>query len=126
MFERIGKIESTALEKQHGIMSFSLMFNFGGTSQVFGGYELDDYSEELKRRVGTAGGLDLVMGIIKACGVEKWEDIKGKVMYVLYEKEGWNEQIIGIKALSFEQGGIFLIKEWQDKWFPQLGQEQAK
>jgi len=121
MFERIGKIKSTMLGiEDHGIMSFSLEFDFGGAGQAFCGYALDDYSEELKRRVGTAGGMDLMIGIIKACGVKKWEDIQGKTMYALYEKEGWGERIIGIKALPFEQGGTFLIKEWQDMWFPEV------
>jgi len=60
MFEKIGKIESTQLGiENHGIMTFSLQFNFGGTGQGFGGVALDDYDEALKRRVGTAAGAEL-------------------------------------------------------------------
>ena len=118
MFEKIGKIESTMLGvEDHGIMSFYLMFNFGGSGQGFGGYSLDDYDKNEEQRIGTAAGLDLIMGILKACGVGKWEDIKGKTMYALYDKEDYGEMIKGIKALPFEKGGMFLINEWQSKWF---------
>ena len=119
MFERIGKIESTMLgTEKHGIMSFDLVFDFGGIGQVFGGYCLDTYDEEQKTRVATIAGMDLIMGILKACGIEKWEDIKGKIMYALYDKDGWEQTIKGIKALPFESGGTFLIEDWQKKWFP--------
>jgi len=112
MFERIGKIESTMLGFEiHGIMSFSLTFDFGVTKQEFGGYALG-YTED-------GGGIALVMAIIRACGVGKWEDIEGKTMYALYESvspnegpEGRSGRIIGIKALPFETGGTFLIKDW--------------
>ena len=119
MFERIGKIGDTFLGiEDHGIMSFFLHFDFGGTGQGFGGYCLDTYDGGLKKRIGTAGGLDLILGILRACGVEKWEDIKGKTMYALYDNDSYDQMIKGIKALPFESGGEFLIEEWQKKWFP--------
>ncbi len=119
MFERIGKIESTSLGTEaHGIMTFILHFDFGGLMQGFGGYSLDDYDNGKKKRIGIAAGMDAVMQVIKACGVESWEEIKGTTMYALYDREGYGETIKGIKALPFEAGGTFLIEKWREQWFP--------
>lgn len=115
MFERIGKITDTKLGYDHGIMTFVLMFDFGGSGQSFGGYALSSYDEKEKCSVGTAPGMDLVLGILNACGVRKWEDIKGKVMYALYDEN--DIKIKGIKNLLFEAGGTFLIDDWRRKWF---------
>ena len=115
MIEKIGKIKDTMLGiEDHGIMTFYLFFDFGGSCQGFGGYCLDT-------RVGkdsTASTGDLIQSVIKVCGVERWEDIKEKTMFALYEKDGYNQPIIGIKGLPFESNKTFLIKEWQEKWFP--------
>lgn len=123
MIEKVGKITSTQLGfEDHGIMTCFLMFDFGGTGQGFGGYGLDDYDKAEEKRIGVAAGMDMVMGIINACGISNWEEIEGKTMYALYEDDKRRQQpIIGIRALPFEQGGTFLIKEWQQKWFPEEG-----
>ena len=119
MYERIGKIERTMLGfEDHGIPTFFLHFDFGGASQGFGGYAWGEYNKKEEQMEGTAAGADLILNILKACGVDTWEKIKGKTMYALYDKEGWGQMINGIKALPFEEGGTFLIKEWQNKWFP--------
>ena len=117
MFERLGKIESVMLGiEDHGILTCSLTFNFGGSVQSFGGYSLHSFDEEEKERVEHAAGTDFILCILKACGVNNWEDIKGKVMYALYDSERYG-QIMGIRALPFEEGGTFLISEWQKRWF---------
>lgn len=119
MFEKIGRIENTFLGvEDHGIMTFILYFDFGGLRQGFGSLGLDNYDKEQGRNIGTAAGMDAVMQIIKACGVESWEKVKGKTMYALYDREGHGETIKGIKALSFEEGGTFLIEKWREQWFP--------
>ena len=117
MFERIGKIESTSLGIEgHGVMTFWLMLDFGGSGQGFGGWVLDSYSPEEKRRIGTAAGLDAVIQILTVCGVEKWEDIQGKIVYALYDDDKYGRAIKGIKGLSFESNKIFLIDDWQRRW----------
>jgi len=119
MFERIGKIKSTNLGKEdHGIMTFWLQFDFGGSGQGFGGYALDDYSEEEKRRIGTAAGMDAIIQILRVCDVNNWEDIQGKTLYALYDNDEYGQLIKGIKGLPFESNKIFLMNEWQEKWFP--------
>ncbi len=75
------KISSTRLGwEDHGIFTFSIGLDYGGSGQGFGDCCMD---EPLKKngqfieRVGTAVGMDLIMRILKAVGVEKWEDLKG-------------------------------------------------
>ncbi|KKL69476.1 hypothetical protein LCGC14_2114580 [marine sediment metagenome] len=122
MFERIGKIESTMLGfEDHGIPTFYLQFDFGGERQGFGGYAWGEDNKELKQIEGTAAGADLILSILKACGVDTWEEIAGKTMFALYDSEHYGQTIKGIKALPFEDGGTFLIREWQEKWFPKGG-----
>ena len=119
MIEKIGRIKSTLFGvEDHGIMTFWLEFDFGSSGQSFGGYCLDTYSEKEKDRIGTAGGMDAIIQILKVCGVEKWEDIEGKIMYALYDNDEYNELIKGIKGLPFESNKAFLLSEWQQRWFP--------
>lgn len=127
MIERIGKIESTMLGfEDHGIPTFFLHFNFGGTCQGFGGYAWGEYNKETQKMEGSAAGADLILGILEACGVDTWEKIKGKTMYALYDNKYWQSTIQGIKALPFEEGGTFLIPEWREKWFPLKVNEAEK
>lgn len=74
-----GQIKSTHLgEGGHRIFTFMLDIEFGESSgQGFGGYALDGWQESAQRRVGTAIGMDIIKGVMRAVGVEKWEDLKG-------------------------------------------------
>ncbi len=122
MFGKVGKITRTQLGKEdHGIFTFFLHFDFGGSGQGFGGYAWAEYDKGLKRQVGSAAGADLIVSIINACGVANWEEIAGTTMYALYDSDHYGQTIKGIKALPFESGGTFLIRDWQDKWFPDEG-----
>lgn len=74
-------IESTMLgTEDHGIFTCWLSLKFEGCGQGFGGYGLDEPTHEngqFKGRVGSAYGMDFIMGILKALGVESWEALKG-------------------------------------------------
>lgn len=73
------KITSTHLGfEDHGMFSFMLSMQWDGTGQGFGGYRLDRYDHAQKCSVGTASGMDIIIGILNAVGVEKWEDLEGK------------------------------------------------
>ena len=80
------KITDTTLGgSDHGIMSFHLYLDYGGSGQGAGGYCLDTPIHQggtFIRRIGTAAGMSLVMEIMKITGVEKWEDLPGKVIRV--------------------------------------------
>lgn len=76
---RNATIRSTMLgNEDHGIFTASVSLEFGGFTQSFGGYALDEYDGAAKRRVGTAYGLEFIKGLLAAVGAESWEKLPGK------------------------------------------------
>ena len=69
---------------------------------TYGGYALDEYKTENKKRKGTSYGMQKIMDILDCLGVSHWEDLKGKYVRCEYKKSG---EIIRI-------GNII-----EDKWF---------
>lgn len=67
-----GRIESTSLGfEDHGIFTYSITIDYGGSGQGFGGYALGgEYTDKV------------IKGLIKAVGVENWEDLKGEYVRV--------------------------------------------
>jgi hypothetical protein len=73
------KIDYTNLgvaHTDHGILSFVIGLDFGGSGQGFGQIILDDYSEVLKTRIPTTLASSLLLGIDKLFGTD-WEKLKG-------------------------------------------------
>ncbi|MDD5022281.1 MAG: hypothetical protein PHR82_09175 [Endomicrobiaceae bacterium] len=98
------RITGTMLGKEdHGILTFELFLDFGGSCCAFGGYALDGYDKDTNKRVVKAAGLRAIVEILDCVGVEKWEDLPGK--YIRCESDGWGGKIVAI-------GNIL-----QDKWF---------
>lgn len=64
--------------EDHGILTFFLYLDYGGSGQGAGGYSLDEYDKVLKKRVGAKEGLDLIIEILNVVGVRSWEELKGK------------------------------------------------
>lgn len=76
-------IESTSLGKEgHGIMTCDLGLCFGSWHQGFGGYAFDEFHKGKECRVGTAYGLNFIMNVLEVAGVDRWEDLVGKVVRV--------------------------------------------
>lgn len=76
-------IESTSLGiEDHGIMTFWLHLAYPSGGQGFGGFALDIWHEQDRRRVGTAFGLEAIMQTLRVVGVEKWEELPGKYIRV--------------------------------------------
>ena len=102
-------ITSTMLGiEDHGVMSFYLYLDYGGTHQGAGGYVLDTPLKQgstFIRRIGTAEGMALIMEILEVVGVGKWEDLKGKHIRVKANSNGVKAigHIIKDKWLDFEQ-----------------------
>ena len=70
--------------EDHGILTFGLSLNIAdGTCCTFGGYALDEYDEETKKRYCPAYSMELITRIMKAVGVSRWEDLKGKYIRVV-------------------------------------------
>lgn len=90
--------------EDHGILTFSLGLDIsGGGCLSFGGYVLDDYDKEKKRRIPTAEGFECLTEIMNTVGVGKWEELKGK--YIRVVSRGFGKSITTI-------GNIM-----EDKWF---------
>lgn len=75
-----------------------------GGSQNLGGIVLDDYNEQLKRRVGTAAGCELIRRILKAFEVDDLNDLKGRACWVYGEGKGFDFMPKGIQSLKVDPG----------------------
>jgi hypothetical protein len=90
------KIESTMLGfEDHGIFTCLLYLDYGGSSQGFGQHCLASEHPKDKATYPFNYGANYIMGILKAVGVEKWEDLEGKYVRVKRE-DGWNGKIVAI------------------------------
>lgn len=83
--------------EDHGIMTFFVYLEWDGGGVGFGGYALDEYDQELKKRVGVGYSMDLLKQIMEVVGVETWEKLKGK--HVRVDSEGWGGKALGIGNL---------------------------
>lgn len=112
MHEAIAKIESTHLGyEDHGIFTLLLNVNYGGSGQSIGFHSLDNPSPTGKGRVGTRYGMEYIMRVMSACGVSKWEDVKGRTIIVLKRDNSWHSEILGLKPLPTENGKSFLFSD---------------
>lgn len=126
MRKDVAKITNTKLGyEDHGILTCMLIVNYGNTSQGVGGYALDaplrDENDRFLRRNGTAFGMEFVARVIKACGVETWEEVKGRTVYVLQDlPEGSSalgtSKVIGIENLPTEPGKQFIFQDLVDEF----------
>lgn len=114
LVEQIAKIERTFLGyEDHGIFTVSLTLDYGGGGHQGAGSAcldtpLKDEDGKFLRRVGTRMGHDYIIGIIRACGVDSWEQIKGRTVIALRE-HGYHSSVIGIKPLPTEPGTEFIF-----------------
>lgn len=90
-------------EEDHGIFTCYVFLDGSGFGGGFGGYALDEYVKEKKKRFGTAYGLQFIIRILKTLGVTEWEKLKGTPCRV--ETEGVGDRITKI--------GHFI----EDRWF---------
>lgn len=93
MEERIAKIKSTFLGiEDHGCFVAGLELDYGNDS-------------------GQNTGLHILEGLkrtISACGVETWEQIRGRTVIALI---GDNKMVKGIKPLPTESGKQFIFTD---------------
>ena len=113
---RLAKIESTDLAFHNGsILTAYLHVNYGGgLAQGIGGYSLDRYDRATQRRIGTAYGCEFIRRILLACGVERWEDLPGRTIYVIQTEEQTRlgaAGALGIAPLATEPGEEFLFDD---------------
>jgi len=116
--KKLGKIKSAEFFiEDHGILTFFLTFDFGGSCQGFGGYTLDSWDKKKDRRVGTAFGMDLILKLLNTFGVDRLDRIVGRTCFALYEQPyRWNDTIKGIETPKFDGGKQFVIDEHVEEW----------
>jgi hypothetical protein len=114
----IAKIERTHLGyEDHGILTAGLHMSFGGSGQLVGGYGFDsppDRDAGETRRKGTAFGCEWIARCLRACGVDAWEKLVGRTVYVL-RNEPYG-QPVGIEPLPTEKGERFMFRELADEY----------
>ena len=101
----IAKITGTRLgyEDSHGIFTAELTVDFGGSGMTVGGYSFGTAVP------GTGFGTAFIRAIIDACGVQRWEDVKGRTVYVVMTGE--YGRALGIQNLPTEKGSRVIFAE---------------
>jgi len=106
---QIGTIKRTTLgTESHGIVTAMLHIEWKGGGIGVGGYCLDEPKKDAAGkhvgRFGTAYGLDHIMRILETVGVDRWEDLPGKQVIVLFEGSGgWGSTSCGIAGITNEK-----------------------
>ena len=103
-------------DEDHGLFSFALGFESGAFHQALPARALDTYDETLKRRVGTAFGMDLLMAFVHAIGSP--EQAKGRGVVVLRKHDF--DFIEGFARLNDDGtfGDLVIPQEIADRHYP--------
>lgn len=101
MNKQLAKITSAKLEiKERGILNFWILVEYEeGCCQGIGGISLDEWSEDKKKRVGTAYGCEMIRRILLELDINDFSEAKNKIIWVLGEGEGFSFKPKGIKSL---------------------------
>jgi hypothetical protein len=102
----------------NGLMTFVLSVEYKGGGVAFGGYVLDTYDEKLKKRAGTAVGIDCIREIMDTVGVEKWEDLRGSHVVV----ETFENKATGIRNI-LDDDKWFYPQQWFEERLPNVSKE---
>lgn len=100
LLQKVARIQDTFLGfEDHGIFTCNLSLDYGdGGMQGAGNYSLMDIAGPFITRV------------LRACGVDCWENLKGRTVYALVEP-GLNGLVRGLEPLPTERGTKFLFEE---------------
>jgi hypothetical protein len=116
----LAKIEGTSLGwEDRGILTCRLFVSYGSSSQGIGGYALDEprweggehHKGEFLGRFGTAYGMEFVRRLMVACGVDSWEKLKGRTVFVLKDSDRWQAKVVGVENLPTEPGECFIFAD---------------
>lgn len=105
--KHLGEIKNAIIDnvslgiEDHGILTMHISVKYDGGGQGFGGYALDSYDREKKRRVGTAYGAEFILRIIDTLKVYDIFKLKGTPIRV----DACDNKIYGIGHLL------------EDRWF---------
>jgi hypothetical protein len=93
----LAKIEKTFLGlEDHGILTGFLQVTYGDAGQGIGGYSISHVAGDYLERT------------LKACGVDSWEKLRGRTIYVLTDQD---RRVVGIEPLPTEPGKPFMFAD---------------
>lgn len=113
--EQIAKIRNVKLGwEDHGIFTCRLDLDYGGSGQGAGDYCLDEprhtADDEFIGRFGTAFGMEWIIRLMRACGVDDFSKVKDTTLIALRD-EGYHGKVVGLKPLPTERGESFIFDE---------------
>jgi hypothetical protein len=102
--EQLAKISSATLEiQERGILNFWIHVDYEeGCSQGIGGIALDTFDKKKDRRIGTAFGCEVIRRLLIALKVNDFSKMKGKMVWVIGDGQGFSFKPTGIRALSVD------------------------
>lgn len=121
---KLARCTGVQFDTERGLTCWVYLDYEDGCSQGFGGYLLDHYDKEKKRRVGTACGHDFLVQLTQIFQVADLHQLKGKMMYAIFEKPiSWGSTIVGLAPLYLDTKGLsddvdkfFLVSKWRKEW----------
>lgn len=112
LHREIAHVESTFLGwEDHGILTVWVHMRYGVGHQGAGGYALDEYDDTLERRIGHKCGIDFITGVMRACGVNEWDKVKGRTVFAIRDGEGFGSKVVGLEPLPTESGEPFFFED---------------
>lgn len=113
--EQIAKVRSVRLGREdHGIFTCMVDLDYGCSGHSAGGYALDeprrDEDDKFIGRYGTAYGMQWIIRLMEAAGVEWFHQIQGRTL-IAVRGEGHNGPVLGLKPLPTEPGKPFMFDE---------------
>ncbi len=118
MRKKIAKVTETYLGlEDHGMFTATVVVDYGDSSQGSPIYELDTFKQG-KGRMGTALGLTFIMRLLRAFGVNQWENLMGRTAYALFDPENKRHErmIAGFSPLPTETGETFIFKDLMEEF----------
>lgn len=107
--KKLAKITKASLEiQERGILNFWIFVDYeDGGSQGIGGIALDTYNDELKTRVGTAYGCEMIRRLLLELRVNDFSAMVEQTIWVLGKGEGFSFSPTGIQGLKNNRGSDF-------------------
>ncbi len=96
--------------EDHGILSFSIGFDFGDSHQGTGHYPCSWTPQGQTRPRGMLHGADLVCAMLDFFKVNTLDKIEDQVVYAL--RENPRGSIKGMERTAFDGGKRFVYSEW--------------
>ena len=118
MNKELAKVENVFFGiEDHGILTFIIYLDYGGSSQGFGNIGLSYHDRERDMWLDEKGaGMTMIYNILGFFGVRQFEHIKGKTVYAIKDER---DNVIGLERTKFDGGAKFMLDDWRKKFWPE-------